>query len=496
MPMQQPDTVAAARSPRLIRKLNALSILISASMLLLVGFGLWQAREDAWEAARLSSENLITAMSRNVANNMELAEQAVVATANGVTVPGIWGFPAKLQDIILFNKGRSSPYLDRLFVLDSEGRLIAESTRTLPGSIDFSDRDYFRKLRAADGAATYLSAPLTSRFSKVESLVLARRIETADGKFAGIAAGVMPLSRMERSISGVVIGPRSAINLFLLDGSILARKPAIKQGAKRNLAGTPTFERMKAEGRGSFVGRSAVDGEERLYSFGRPGNVPMLLDVAISTSEILSPWWYRALPPLLATLALCSGILLLAMLVQRELLHRQKVEKQLEELASLDGLTGLSNRRGFDQALAREWRRARRTGDPVSLMIIDADHFKAYNDLYGHVAGDGVLRQIADAMRQSVKRAADQIARIGGEEFAILLPDTDLQGALRCAATLLDNVASADIAHRGHPDGRVSVSIGVASLQPAEEEEGQLVRVADAALYRAKANGRNQVVAA
>ncbi|MFV0623343.1 diguanylate cyclase [Sphingomonas sp. ac-8] len=481
----------------LIRKLNALSIMIAASMILLVGWGLWQARQDAWATATRSSENLVATLSRNVATNMILAEQAVTATANALSIDGIWSYPAPIQRTILFNKGRASPFLDRLFILDAQGKLLAESTGTVPAGADFADRPYFQTLRAARSSKPYLSRLLTSRFREgEESLVLAKRVVDDDGRFAGIVAGVMPLHLMQPSIADVVIGPKSAINLFSLDGTILVRRPGLKPGANRNIGGTPTFERMKAEREGSFVGRSAVDGEQRLYSFARPGGVPLLLDVAISTDEILSPWWRRAIPPLLATLALCAAMLLLAMLFQRELLRRELVERQLFERATVDGLTGLLNRRSFDEALSREWRRARRVGAPLSLLMVDADHFKAFNDLYGHVAGDAVLKRIADAMRQTAKRASDQVARVGGEEFVILLPDTDRDGAMRCAAALLERVEAAGVEHRGNPTGKVSVSIGVAAVDPEDEGEGDLVRAADAALYRAKDGGRNRACAA
>jgi two-component system chemotaxis family response regulator WspR len=166
---------------------------------------------------------------------------------------------------------------------------------------------------------------------------------------------------------------------------------------------------------------------------------------------------------------------------------------ELQRLSSLDGLTGVANRRQFDETLQREWQRATRTGTPISLVFADIDFFKRYNDHYGHQAGDDCLKQVARALQQTVHRPADLVSRYGGEEFVIVLPETDAQGALAVAEKVLSNMAGLNIPHAASSIAdRLTVSIGVATRCPTEGESAEkLIGAADQALYRAKERGRN-----
>ena len=166
----------------------------------------------------------------------------------------------------------------------------------------------------------------------------------------------------------------------------------------------------------------------------------------------------------------------------------------LRELTLTDGLTGVANRRAFDETLDAEWRRCARAMVPVSLIMVDIDHFKNYNDHYGHQAGDACLQQAGQAMKRAAMRPQDMVARYGGEEFAILLPHLDIGGAEAVARKVLDEVASLCIAHeRSHVAPHVTVSMGVACMVPGErDDQGNLVKHADALLYQAKADGRNR----
>jgi diguanylate cyclase (GGDEF)-like protein/PAS domain S-box-containing protein len=171
--------------------------------------------------------------------------------------------------------------------------------------------------------------------------------------------------------------------------------------------------------------------------------------------------------------------------------------KRLAEQSLLDGLTGIANRRRFDETLAREYRRHARGGATLSLVLIDIDHFKAFNDRYGHIQGDACLRRVAEALRQNVTRAGDLVARYGGEEFACILPETDAPAAAALAERLRRAVAALDIPHEASPTAcRVTVSCGAATRRclPGGAPLDLLAR-ADEQLYRAKAAGRNQATA-
>lgn len=168
-----------------------------------------------------------------------------------------------------------------------------------------------------------------------------------------------------------------------------------------------------------------------------------------------------------------------------------------EEEALTDALTSVSNRRHFDQYLDQEWKRAIRYSSAFSLIMVDIDHFKLFNDYYGHQAGDSCIRSIAEAGRQVCNRSVDLFARYGGEEFAIVLPDTDHQGAVIVAKKLLAEVESLKIPHEKSSVGKhVTISIGVASCQVESKEcdFSDLLKIADDMLYAAKEQGRNRVV--
>ncbi len=157
-------------------------------------------------------------------------------------------------------------------------------------------------------------------------------------------------------------------------------------------------------------------------------------------------------------------------------------------------MTGLSNRRVLDNRLDEEWRRARRTGQPLSALFIDIDHFKRFNDTYGHASGDEALSAVAECISSTVRRAVDLVARYGGEEFAVILPDTSADGAAAVAEKIRRNVQAQDILHGGDGSVAVTVSVGCATMVPAQGANAlDLLAAADRQLYLAKAAGRNRV---
>jgi diguanylate cyclase (GGDEF)-like protein/PAS domain S-box-containing protein len=179
--------------------------------------------------------------------------------------------------------------------------------------------------------------------------------------------------------------------------------------------------------------------------------------------------------------------------VARDNSERLQLEARLQRLSQQDGLTGLHNRRHFDQQLQAEWRRLRRIGAPLSLLMVDIDHFKSYNDTLGHLAGDDALRKVAHLLVECLQREGDIACRYGGEEFAIILTNTRLKGAEHLAARVHQRLAELAIAHPGSPLGRLTLSIGVATSDlNLQEHPHTLIAHSDQALYRAKRNGRNQ----
>jgi diguanylate cyclase (GGDEF)-like protein len=336
-----------------------------------------------------------------------------------------------------------------------------------------------------------------------------RRLEHADGSFAGVVLATIKIDFVRRFYKSLDVGRSGSVFLALGDGTLLLRTPFDSANIGVNVSKGPIFGLLKSKGPvGSAMLVARVDGIERMYSYRRLPTYPLLVSVGRSKQEVLADW--RTTTTVLSVgLALLIAVLLtLGVRVVRQIGYRDRLERELGEakaalessnaaltsLAFNDGLTGLANRRHFEKALHREWRIARRSG-ALALVMIDADHFKQYNDLYGHPAGDQCLRTIARAIESGLRRPGDLAARYGGEEFAVLLPATDLAGARAVAETIRAAVQDAKLEHRGNPAGIVTISAGVCTLVPtaAANNPLALVREADRALYAAKAEGRNRV---
>jgi diguanylate cyclase (GGDEF)-like protein len=224
--------------------------------------------------------------------------------------------------------------------------------------------------------------------------------------------------------------------------------------------------------------------------------------LAIGTGLYTSPIWMignemhsSTLPELglvCASLALFAALAVRLQRMKSEALEQANAISEQRRLAFTDGLTGISNRRAYDETLAREWERYSRDGVPLGLILVDIDLFKKYNDTYGHVAGDACLQSVASAAHACVRRPNDLFARYGGEEFAAILPGTDEAGAIATAQSMCDAVRDLRIEHTSSPYGFVSISVGVASTA-SQRFEPTLAGAADEALYRAKETGRNRV---
>lgn len=171
-----------------------------------------------------------------------------------------------------------------------------------------------------------------------------------------------------------------------------------------------------------------------------------------------------------------------------------QANQELHRMVAIDGLTGIPNRRHFEERYKEEWRRAVRDGIPLAVIMIDIDYFKKYNDFYGHIAGDNCLKQVAQVLSDTISRAGDLVARCGGEEFVVLLPNTDSVGAVVVAEALRSAVNRLALAHCGSSSQLLSISLGVAAGLPQQgDNSAELLKKADRALYQAKAAGRNNV---
>jgi diguanylate cyclase (GGDEF)-like protein len=284
---------------------------------------------------------------------------------------------------------------------------------------------------------------------------LSRRVNAPDGSFAGIALLALNVAYFNSLLDKLNVGAEGSIFIVHEDGTMIARKPFRDDLPGRSVAGSPTFPRMANAMSGSYAAISPVDGVRRLYTFSRVPGTPFIVGVAPAEEDVLEPWRERS--RIVGALTLLSGLSFVAVswLLALSLRERARAQEELVRLAGTDALTGLPNRRAFDERMDDEWRRGRRAGTPLSVLFIDVDYFKPYNDTYGHALGDDALATVAHSIATAVRRPGDVPARYGGEEFVVLLPDTPQEGALHIAEAIRQHVQACAIPHRASAFGKV-----------------------------------------
>ena len=486
------------RLPRPFRSARtwiALGVLAPVGMLAASGLMLFELRQDAWDKAEQTSKNLVQVLERDIARNVEMYDLSIQAAVDNLRTPGLAEVTPELRQLILFDRAATARDMGVMIVIDEHGGVVADIDAVPPRKGSYADREYFQVHKARAGLGLYIGSPIVSRLTGERMLPFSRRINKPDGTFGGVVLGSVKLSYFTRLFSQITLGREGAINLYLRDGTRVMRQPFVEADIGANIASAPTFQGFVRQHNGSFVHTSVRDGIERHYTFTRIGDLPLILNVALSTDEIEAEWRAKAFVIGGIVLVLCCVTIALSLLFGRELRRREAMQGELERLSLTDSLTRLPNRRAFEDAGARAWEVARRNGKSLSLLIVDADHFKRFNDRYGHPVGDEVLQGLARSLSASVHRPDDLVCRVGGEEFAILLPETDQAGALRIAEKVHAEVSALMVSSAGIGAGAVTVSIGLAVAAQAATEVATLAdlyRLADEALYEAKAGGRNQ----
>jgi len=503
------DHLERLRKPLVKRSL----VLIVSVCLLLVGLHVWSllaSRQAEIANTGTSTANMARALASHAERTIDLGDaildEMVARAESGETrAPGA-ALHARLVRI-----ASVTPQIQELFIYGDNGERLATSLSTRrPGSV--ADREYFRYHQVHAGRGTRIGKPIYSRSSGVLSIPLTRRIDRPDGSFGGVAMASLKLSFFGDFYDSFDVGETGTLILAIDDGTLLYRRPFREDMVGTDIGGGPIFQLYRTSGPvGTAMLTSKIDRIERLYSYRHVDGFPLLVAIAKSKQEVLGEWW-AAVAKMSCVVLFAVALLawgthrMVGQLQVRDALEgelrgaRLKLKEQnlaLKALADSDGLTGLANRRGFEHTLAAEHERARRNGQPWALIMTDVDHFKKYNDRYGHVAGDECLRLVAGALRSGTRRPTDLAARYGGEEFAVILPDTDLEGARAVADNIRAAVAALDIAHADGLHGRVTLSIGVVASHPAGVDAPALawVEAADALLYQAKAQGRDCVIA-
>ncbi|KWA41208.1 diguanylate cyclase, partial [Burkholderia multivorans] len=461
----------------------AVGVLIAFALMGLCILQLFQSRQDALDRARETSRNLALVAERDITRNVELYNLSLEAVLQGLRRPDVMAASPALRRGVLFDHAMTAQYLGSMLVLDAQGNIVLDSQNDVPRHGNFSDRKYFTVHRDRADVGLYVSDPFASRLrGGTPSIVLSRRVSNPDGSFAGVALIAINLEYFHKLFAGLALGPHGSISLIGTDGIMVMRQPYELNTIGRDISQAATFRRFRSAPEGSFLERSSIDGVRRLYYFKTLPNLPLIVMVAEAEQDIYAAWHRRALTigALVATFG--AAFIALSVLLGAQLRRRMRAESELILLARTDGLTGLNNRRSFGEVLDREWRRARRVRSVFSLLFVDVDRFKAYNDTYGHQAGDDALAAVARCIGENIRRPADVAARYGGEEFVVLLPDTAENGAAQIAERIRIAINELGLEHVGSEFGRVTASIGLASWKPDQDvEPDAIIKAADEA---------------
>ena len=488
-------------------------LLTAFACLVVLGFTAWYvlaARDTQLREAQVANTNVARMIAVQVESTLKTADVALVNIVERVEHDGTRGAALTRLQAHLAAVTATSPELHGLFVYDATGAWLATSLQR-PAAGNNADRPYFQYHRTHTGRGLHVGPPVRSRSTGVWVIPVSRRIDNADGSFAGVALVTLKVDFFERIYDELDIGKAGTVLLTLADGTVMYRRPFVDKLVGTNLiARSPALGRLFREPSGSAMLVSTVDRIERLYSYRQVRGFPFVVVVGRTKNELLSNWERASFLIGAAALLVCAVIALLANRLIRQIVIRDRLDQKLRArsedleqhnvglhvLAQTDKLTGIANRLMFDTVLERELKRAQRGDVCLSLIMLDVDYFKKFNDRYGHPAGDACLRGVGRVLAQQVTRAGDLAARYGGEEFAIILPSTDRTGAVAVAERVRLEILALAIPHADAPAGVASASVGVASVAAGQETQlrpADLVARADAHFYEAKRGGRNTV---
>lgn len=478
----------------------AVSIAASVGILLIATVLILQLRANVGRRAQEASGNILRLVERDISRNVEVLDLALQAAVDGMRRPEVRAADLELRRLVLFDRSSRAAGIGGVVILDSEGRVSLASGDAPPLDYPTSgDRDYFNVHIAAE-VGLHISRPFRSRALDTEVIGLSRRIVDPDGRFGGVALATMKLSYFQDALARLQLGFDGVVTLLRTDGAILMRQSA-RPAQRSEPVSRGMLDRLQAAGADGFTGRSEIDGVERLFTSSQVGTQPLIVVVGLATDDIYARFSRESFGIALVLVLICGGLIALTVRLTRELRRRTAAEQaltrtnaDLARLSITDGLTGLRNRRDFDMSLARGLQQARRIGTKLTLLLIDVDHFKSFNDRYGHGAGDETLIAFGRVLALACRVPGSTAFRVGGEEFALLLPETGLQRGIRVAELIQREVRALARPHTGSPKGTVTASIGVAEIQDCEPAAAY--SRADAALYRAKDGGRDRVAGA
>lgn len=452
-----------------------------------------QAEED--------SSNLTRAMAQQAQDTFMKADLVLTSLADWIQAEGFSEEQKPLLRKTFARRVQALSELHGVFLFDQKGQWVVTSFEDLPRGEGVRDREYFRFHQQNVSSIAHIGPAIRSRENGEWIIPVSKRVNDENGTFQGVLMAGIKMSYFDQFFKSFSLDNDGSMFLALGDGTLLARRPFVEAQIGRSLAKGEIFSKYLAGGMsGNAMIASVLDETVRLYGFRQLDAYPLVVSAASSRDAILKDWYATAFQSTVIVALVVLGVGLFGWVFVRQVRVGERIEKDLRKaqealklIATHDSLTGLGNRRLFEQALDIEFGRGARQSTPLSLIMLDIDYFKRYNDAYGHVAGDHCLAQVAKAVKSCCQRPTDLAVRYGGEEFAVLLSDTDIHGAMAIAEQIRRRVMAQNIRHSGSPNGFVTVSLGCYAFVPAGRDDKEVfINRADAALYQAKHSGRNR----
>ncbi|WHS58603.1 GGDEF domain-containing protein [Pseudomonas sp. G2-4] len=487
--------------------LKAAVMFIAAVCLCLCGLlylQLEQSRRHDLESARVASINLTRAMSQQAQDTFLQADLVLASLVDWIQIDGFGSVMQSRLQRTFARRVQSLEQLHGLYLFDKHGHWVITSFENLHRGAGVADREYFAFHQQNASLIAHIGPAIRSRQNGEWIIPVSRRLNDQDGNFQGVLLAGIKMSYFDQFFKSFSLDDKGEMALALSDGTLLARRPFDEARIGHPLAVEHIFRHDPVSGRSDdVIIRSAVGGIVRLYGHQHLQTYPLVVTAAMSEESILAGWYERAFQSSLIVALVVLGICLFGWVFVRQVRNSERIEadlrkaqEALELIATHDSLTGLANRRLFERALDIEFGRGARQRSPLSLIMVDIDFFKRYNDTYGHVVGDHCLAEVAQVLKDCCHRKADLAVRYGGEEFAVLLPDTNLHGAMALAEQIRHKVIDKRITHSGSPTGYLTVSLGCYAFVPSSLDSIEVfIQRADAALYQAKHGGRNRVAA-
>lgn len=482
----------------MIRRLPvSTAALVVALLIVICGVGavtylLADSHERIAATASNDARQRAVSLEREMVRNVDLLDLSIQSVVDGLNQPAVMALPPLLRNEMLFSRAAAARYIRNVSIVNASGQVMADSLSKKQAVADLSLRPILRLTQTQGPSGIFIGYPYLGNDGISHFVDFARPIWSPKNAKLGYVVATVNLTNFSDILNSFHVPPGSVLKLSRDDGEDLIKLDELPDHA---ISANSLPQRVSLAYETALrAATSSPPSAGFTYRQDVPGT-PLVVTASLSDSTVFANWREQSGYVLIYCAATSVLLLILTLWLGHNLRLRAKSEAMLAQMANLDPLTGVFNRRALNDAYSRE---TALTGDrqlPSCVLFIDVDHFKLFNDSYGHLAGDLALVSVATAIRQCAARRSDLVARYGGEEFVAILADTAISDGMRIAENIRAAVRALNIPNSAAESGLLTVSLGVATLCTHQGlPHGDALRRADEALYVAKQTGRDRVI--